>query len=169
MKHALYVTLFLTLLYTYSAPPAHIFQGRIQTSATMPLEPGYIVFPLTHDSVALEDTDMVTIDVAPPQHRVFYICYTAGKRKSPLYRFSEGTVTDTLVVIYIPDTLFYKPFAAKGTCPVCLSRKNVVPVLYGFPSPRMFRAANAGKIALGGCVIWDYNPTRYCKKDHFEF
>ncbi|MBC9928965.1 hypothetical protein ICL07_01180 [Chitinophaga qingshengii] len=69
----------------------------------------------------------------------------------------------------MPDTSFYEPFAAKKTCPVCLSRKNVIPVLYGFPSPKMFRDADAGKIALGGCVIGDYHPTRYCKKDHLEF
>ena len=37
-------------------------------------------------------------------------------------------------------------------CPYCRS-KNVIPIIYGFPGPDMFVAAEKGEIKLGGCVI----------------
>ena len=38
------------------------------------------------------------------------------------------------------------------TCLIC-GKESVVRVVYGYPSPGMFAAADAGRIVLGGCVI----------------
>ncbi len=38
------------------------------------------------------------------------------------------------------------------TCPAC-SSGSVVPILYGLPTERVFRAADRGEIALGGCCV----------------
>ena len=51
------------------------------------------------------------------------------------------------------------------TCPKCCH--NAIPIMYGYPSPEMFEAAEAGKIALGGCVIGDNDPDWKCAEcDH---
>ena len=55
-------------------------------------------------------------------------------------------------------------------CPYCRS-KNVIPIIYGFPGPDMFVAAEKGEIKLGGCVIslnGDDNDA-YCKDCNKEW
>ena len=37
-------------------------------------------------------------------------------------------------------------------CPRCHS-DEVVPILYGMPSPEMVEGSKAGRVALGGCVV----------------
>ena len=49
-------------------------------------------------------------------------------------------------------------------CPEC--GQPGVPIAYGFPSPEMFDAADAGRIALGGCVVYDDMPTWRCSARH---
>ena len=49
-------------------------------------------------------------------------------------------------------------------CPECA--QPGVPIAYGFPSPEMFEAADAGRIALGGCVIYEDMPTWKCSAAH---
>ena len=50
------------------------------------------------------------------------------------------------------------------TCPVC--EQAVVPNVYGYPSSTMFEDADAGLIALGGCVVYDEIPTWQCSGGH---
>ena len=47
------------------------------------------------------------------------------------------------------------------TCPKCGSQ-DVLPILYGMPSREMTEESIAGKIALGGCVIFSDSPDRLC-------
>ena len=55
------------------------------------------------------------------------------------------------------------------TCPTCNKKDEVIPIIYGYPSDRMFRKADKGKIKLGGCVISGCDPKWYCKRDKTEF
>jgi hypothetical protein len=48
------------------------------------------------------------------------------------------------------------------TCPVCGSH-DVVPIMYGLPSPEAEEDAMNGKVVLGGCVVEENSPTLYCK------
>lgn len=50
----------------------------------------------------------------------------------------------------------------KRACPKCGST-DVVPILYGYPGPEMFEAAERGEIELGGCCVTDDDPQRLCK------
>jgi len=45
-------------------------------------------------------------------------------------------------------------------CSEC--RGPVVPIVYGFPGPDMFEAANRGDIVLGGCTLFPDSPTHSC-------
>ncbi len=47
-------------------------------------------------------------------------------------------------------------------CPFCGS-KNVLEIVYGYPSNELFEEAKAGKVLLGGCCIYDDSPNRVCK------
>jgi hypothetical protein len=51
---------------------------------------------------------------------------------------------------------------ADRRCGICGS-PEVVPVLYGYPSPQAFEDAAAGRIALGGCVIFEGRTVECCK------
>ena len=53
-------------------------------------------------------------------------------------------------------------------CPKCGSL-DVVRILYGYPMPETFEAAERGEIALGGCCVSDDDPQRLCKACGTEF
>ena len=52
-------------------------------------------------------------------------------------------------------------FKKAPSCPECQS-KDTMPVVYGFPSPEIFEAAERGDVAIGGCVIQPHNPRWAC-------
>jgi DNA-directed RNA polymerase subunit RPC12/RpoP len=47
-------------------------------------------------------------------------------------------------------------------CPRCGVVATMVPIVFGYPSPEMARAADRGEVALGGCVIPGEDPTHVC-------
>jgi hypothetical protein len=50
------------------------------------------------------------------------------------------------------------------SCPQC-GTTDPIEIVYGLPSGEMMDAAEAGAIALGGCVINDDNPAYQCRND----
>ncbi len=128
---------------------------------------GQIIFPISSDTMHLDTSGIVQIDLTKENHRVFY--YEWGGWLSRIYRFPQVTVADTLAIIKAPDYQYYTDFAVRKKCPVCLSGRHIIPIVYGYPSPKMFRKSHAGKISLGGCMVHQYSPRFYCKKDDFQF
>ncbi len=53
-------------------------------------------------------------------------------------------------------------------CPRCDS-DEVVPILYGMPSPEMVEASRRGEMALGGCVVFPEAPNRTCRNCGHEW
>lgn len=53
-------------------------------------------------------------------------------------------------------------------CPVCGS-KRIVKILYGYPSWEVKEDVEAGRIALGGCVITGDDPYWKCVDCHTSF
>lgn len=51
----------------------------------------------------------------------------------------------------------------KLNCPKCKTNREVIPILYGYPSYEGFKKAEAGKLKLGGCEITEDSPQFYCK------
>ena len=47
-------------------------------------------------------------------------------------------------------------------CPSC-GAGEVVPILYGLPTAEVDRAAEAGKVVLGGCVVRVGMPDHHCQ------
>ena len=48
-----------------------------------------------------------------------------------------------------------KPSGSSKKCPVCGSKKNVVPIIYGLSGPKLKKKVKQGKCVLGGRVIRD--------------
>ena len=47
------------------------------------------------------------------------------------------------------------------SCPSC-GTTDPIEILYGLPSSEMMEAADAGVIALGGCIVHPDNPAYRC-------
>ena len=46
------------------------------------------------------------------------------------------------------------------TCPECGGK--FLPIIYGYPGPKMIEAAEKGEVLLGGCVVEEANPNWRC-------
>lgn len=56
----------------------------------------------------------------------------------------------------------------KPDCPACDS-KEVVAIMFGYPSPEMLEAADSGEIALGGCCVDVDDPDWHCNDCEHEW
>jgi len=78
-------------------------------------------------------------------------------------------------------------------CPRCNDNRNVVKIVYGYPSPEVMQKTSNGEVKLGGCsveldafnidkisvnsegdIVQDIsftikNPKWFCKEDNLEF
>ena len=50
---------------------------------------------------------------------------------------------------------------ASTTCPRC-SSQDVLPIVYGMPGSELVEQSIAGRVALGGCVIFPESPDWRC-------
>ena len=53
-------------------------------------------------------------------------------------------------------------------CPKCNARDSI-PIAYGYPGPEMMEASRAGKIELGGCIVFPNQPNRSCRVCHHRW
>jgi len=166
MKLLLMLAAFL-LYFNNSVAQTNIFRAIVVANDTMQLGAGTIIFPLSKDTIYVDTSGIIKIDLTKESNRLFY--YAWGNWVSRIYRFPDSTTTDMLVTIKVPDNKYYTSFVEQKKCPICLSGKHIIPVLYGYPSKKLFRKADAGKVLLGGCIISDSAPLFYCKKDSFQF
>lgn len=51
-----------------------------------------------------------------------------------------------------------------GYCPVCKSKKEFTPIVYGYPTPELAEKAKKGKVILGGCILGTGIQFHKCKK-----
>ena len=54
-------------------------------------------------------------------------------------------------------------------CPIDGHSDQIIPIIYGMPSEKLWIKADKGKVKLGGCLVSDDNPKWYCKKHGVEF
>ena len=53
-------------------------------------------------------------------------------------------------------------------CPKCKSNK-IIPIMYGMPTHEAFEEAEKGNIKMGGCMIREAMPDRYCTSCKYEW
>lgn len=128
---------------------------------------GVVIFPQKKDTVQMSEDGIVTVNLAAKENRLFYILWSGWKTQ--IFRYETGQCDSSLFTAIVPDTSFYQKFYAAKQCPICLRSKYVLPITYYLPTKKMFRKASRGKMYLGGCMVYDYSPHFYCKKDEFEF
>ena len=128
---------------------------------------GVVIFPQKKDTIPMGDDGIVTVNLAVKENRLFYILWSGWKTQ--IFRFDDGQCDTAVSTVIVPDTSFYQKFYNPQKCPICLRSKYVLPITYHLPTRKMFRKASKGKMYLGGCMVYDYSPHFYCKKDEFEF
>lgn len=128
---------------------------------------GFVVFPQKKDTVAMSDDGIVQVNLAAKDNRLFYILWSGWKTQ--VFRFDNGQCDTALFTAIVPDTSYYQRFYSDAKCPICLRSNKVLPITYGMPTQKMMKRAGKGKIYLAGCVVFDYSPNFYCKRDEFEF
>lgn len=57
---------------------------------------------------------------------------------------------------------------SRPTCPECGSA-DVVPIVYGLPSPELIEEAKRGEVSLGGCCLTGNDPQWFCKACEHEW
>ena len=60
-----------------------------------------------------------------------------------------------------------KPFNIRSKCPSC-GERSLVNLVYGFPGDVLWGEAEAGKVALGGCVITGDDARYRCQNCHSD-
>ncbi len=50
-------------------------------------------------------------------------------------------------------------------CPIC--GETGIPILYGYPDQGIWLAGEQGLIQLGGCIVYDDQPTWWCETDQY--
>jgi predicted Zn-ribbon and HTH transcriptional regulator len=53
-------------------------------------------------------------------------------------------------------------------CPQCHS-EDLVRIVYGMPSEEMVEESVAGRVALGGCLVWPDAPDYTCQNCGYEW
>ena len=61
-----------------------------------------------------------------------------------------------------------EPPGEPPVCPQCASSKDVVPILYGMPSPESILESE-GKLAFGGCCVSEDSPLYQCGTCELDF
>ncbi|MGD8719012.1 MAG: hypothetical protein PVH29_09345 [Candidatus Zixiibacteriota bacterium] len=69
----------------------------------------------------------------------------------------ENKLTDEEIAALLP------PLEDRPACPVCGSKKNVVPIVYGKPSWELVEAARRGEVVIEGCVHPEDAPEWHCR------
>jgi len=54
------------------------------------------------------------------------------------------------------------------TCPRC-SSEDTVPIVYGYPGPKLTEPSIRGEVVLGGCMVWPDAPDYTCKNCGHEW
>jgi hypothetical protein len=57
----------------------------------------------------------------------------------------------------------------KTKCPKCGNKKDVIPIIFGFPMQKTMDKAERGEVKLGGCCIGNNDPQWYCKSCKKKF
>ena len=162
-----FLFIFLAFLNAEAQSQKKSFRGLMVYPGGGPMPYGYVAFPISKDTIEIDSTGRVNIDLKDPKNRVFFV--SNGDIKGKVFRFEDGYAPDSLHLIPIPDTSFYRIYQKKGVCPICRLTKSVVPIVYGLPDQTLFRSAKKGKIVLAGCIIPEYPLKFYCKRDAFDF
>lgn len=52
--------------------------------------------------------------------------------------------------------------ALTATCPRCGTWARMLPIVFGFPTPETFQAAERGELAIGGCIVGGEDASHAC-------
>ncbi|HVW58400.1 MAG TPA: hypothetical protein VHC48_00140 [Puia sp.] len=163
MKTLLFLTLILLSIYSFGQK----ITQKALINGSSSLEGAFVFFPLTSDSIKLDNPNLFLLLKQNVSKKLFYCVY--NDEKSKIYDLTTDTLTDSIVNFKIPDPLFYRNLYKAKLCPFCHKSEYVVPFVYGKPSAKAIKLAERGEIKLAGCSLSNTSPRLYCKADKLEF
>lgn len=141
--------------------------GRILINGSTDYQGAFLFFPLTSDSIKLENPELFALLKQNASKRIFYCVYK--DEKSRIYDLCIDILADSVINFRIPNTLFYQNLYKTKVCPFCHKSDYVVRYVYGKPGLKLIDMANRGEIKLAGCALSNTSPKLYCKTDKLEF
>lgn len=164
MKLLLSIALVLTSIFSWGQNNA---AGRVLINGSPSFSGAFLFFPLTSDSVKLDNPNLFLLLKQNASKKLFYCVY--HDEKSKIYDLDTNILQDSVINFRIPDPLFYQTLYKTKVCPICHKSDNVVPYVYGKPGSRLIKMADKGEIKLAGCSLSNTSPKFYCKTDNLEF
>lgn len=161
------LTITILFIWKFVSGQSDTFRAQIFVDDSLLVSGGLVVFPLTKDTLKINQSDTAIINLNESKARVFYFLWSGWKSK--IFRLASNITSNGIKKVNVPDTTFYKQFEEDYVCPICLKSKYLIPIIYGVPLLKQMKKADRGKIRLGGCIITEFNPKYYCRLDDFEF
>lgn len=141
--------------------------SRVLINGSPNFKGAFLFFPLTSDSIKLDNPNLFILLKHNERRKIFYCVYNDAKSK--ICDLDTDKLEDYLIDIRIPDPLFYQNLYKTKICPLCHKSDRVVPYFYGKPSSRIIKMSDKGEIKLAGCSLSNTSPKFYCKTDKLEF
>ena len=141
--------------------------GRVLVNGSTDYQGAFLFFPLTSDSIKLENPRLFALLKQNASKRIFYCVY--NDEKSRIYDLSIDRLDDSVINFRMPDASFYQKLYKTRACPFCHKSDHVVPYVYGKPGSRLIKMAEKGEVKLAGCSLSNTSPKLYCKRDRLEF
>ncbi len=134
-----------------------------------PLVGAFIFFPLTNDSINVENENLFTLISQNLKKRLFYCVYK--DEKSKIYNLDVDKLHDSIVNFIIPNRAFFEHLYKLKVCPLCIKADSVIPFHYGktLMTKSMIRMIENREIKMAGCSFSNTSPKLYCKRDELEF
>ena len=164
MKIILSIALALTSIFSLGQ---NNVTSRVLINGSSYFEGAFLFFPLTSDSVKLDNPNLFILLKQNASKKLFYCVY--NDEKSKIYDLDTDRLEDSVINFRIPDPLFYQNLYKTKVCPLCHKSDHFVPYVYGKPSSRLIKMADKGEIKLAGCSLSNTSPKFYCKTDKLEF
>jgi hypothetical protein len=165
MKILLSIALVLTSIFSWGQ---NIAANRVLINGSPSYSGAFLFFPLTNDSLNLNNPNFYSILRQSKNKKLFYCCYNDEKSRLFIMDSIAGG-KESVLDFKIPDLLFYKALYQNKICPLCHKTDCVVPFMYGKPSSRAIELDKKGQIKLAGCMLSNTSPKFYCKTDKLEF
>jgi hypothetical protein len=163
VKLLLSIALVLTSIFSWGQDN----EVRVLINGSPTFSGAFLFFPLTNDSLNLNNPNFYSILKQSKDKRLFYCCY--NDEKSRLFILGSSLDQDSILNFKIPDPPFYEVLYQNKICPLCHKTDSVVQFIYGKPDARLVELDKKGEIKLAGCSLSNTSPKFYCKTDKLEF
>ena len=151
MKKTFYILICLCLLDSIFAQTSEIY-GKVKTTETKEVLPfAFILLKQDTTTIATTSADLDGNYKLTIKYSGTYtlIAQTIDAKDIKLLKIETNAKKEIDLFIPVPCQ---DPYSSPVKCPDGLHTDNIVIMVYGLPTKKMFRQEAKGKIVLGGCI-----------------